>query len=98
MKVFGENIGRDGDGVGADGFTVGPLRLESRALLAPMAGVTDLGMRRLALRFGAGLAACEMLAANLYGPDDHETAIRAADAGFGPHAVQIAGCVPALMA
>jgi tRNA-dihydrouridine synthase B len=98
MKVFGENIGRRADGLVADPICVGNLRVDTRALLAPMAGVTDLGMRRLALRFGAGLAACEMLAADFYAEGDRETALRAAPAGQGLHAVQIAGCDPALMA
>jgi tRNA-dihydrouridine synthase B len=98
MLFFDENLGSLGNGAAGSSLPVGALRLDSRALLAPMAGVTDLGMRRLALRFGAGLAACEMLAADLYGQGDRETAIRAADAGQGIHAVQIAGCNPVFMA
>jgi tRNA-dihydrouridine synthase B len=34
---------------------VGPMALRGRAILAPMSGVTDLGMRRAAQRFGAML-------------------------------------------
>jgi tRNA-dihydrouridine synthase B len=89
-------MGISSGGVTGSPLEVGPLRLSGRALLAPMAGVSDLGMRRMALRFGAGLAACEMLAAGSYG--DRATSIRAADAGHGIHAVQIAGCDPVLMA
>jgi len=95
MSIFDQIIGKLGGGT-TGALAVGPLRLGSRALLAPMAGVTDLGMRRVALRFGAGLAACEMLAAGAYG--DRETARRAAAAGRGLHAIQIAGCNPAAMA
>jgi tRNA-dihydrouridine synthase B len=45
-------------------IVVGPYRLEGRALLAPMAGVTDLPFRRLCRRLGAALAAGEMIAAD----------------------------------
>jgi nifR3 family TIM-barrel protein len=82
----------------ADTLDLGPLRLSARALLAPMAGVSDLGMRRAALRFGAGLAASEMLAAGLYARGDHGNRLRAARPDKGPHAVQIAGCMPDAMA
>jgi tRNA-dihydrouridine synthase B len=43
---------------------IGPYRLEGRALLAPMAGVTDLPFRRLCRRLGAALAAGEMLSSD----------------------------------
>ena len=40
---------------------LGPLRLTSPLVLAPMAGYTDFPMRRLACRYGAGLVFSEML-------------------------------------
>ncbi len=40
---------------------IGPYLLPSRAVLAPMAGVTDRPYRILCRRFGAGLAASEMI-------------------------------------
>uniref|UniRef100_UPI00262EC59C tRNA-dihydrouridine synthase n=1 Tax=Ferrovum sp. TaxID=2609467 RepID=UPI00262EC59C len=40
---------------------IGPYTLPSRALLAPMAGVTDRPFRILCRHLGAGLAASEML-------------------------------------
>ena len=43
---------------------IGPYRLDGHALLAPMAGVTDLPFRRLCRRLGAALAAGEMIAAD----------------------------------
>jgi tRNA-dihydrouridine synthase B len=44
---------------------IGPFRLTGRALLAPMAGVTDLPFRRLCRQMGgAALAASEMLSAD----------------------------------
>src|SRR5579872_2363471 len=41
-------------------LVLGALSLYGRAFLAPMAGVTDYGMRRLAQRFGATLTVSEM--------------------------------------
>ena len=40
---------------------IGPYTLNSRVVLAPMAGVTDLPFRRLCKRLGAGLVVSEML-------------------------------------
>src|SRR5579863_8735522 len=43
---------------------IGPYALLGRALLAPMAGVTDRPFRQLCRRFGAALAPAEMLSAD----------------------------------
>jgi tRNA-dihydrouridine synthase B len=43
---------------------IGPYTLPSRVVLAPMAGVTDRPFRVLCRRFGAGLAASEMISAD----------------------------------
>jgi tRNA-dihydrouridine synthase B len=80
--------------LGSDGLFVGPLRLKGRAFLAPMAGLTDLGMRRSAQRFGAALTVTEMLDSEFYAGGNRETALRAEGAGLDPHVVQIAGCRP----
>jgi tRNA-dihydrouridine synthase B len=45
-------------------FQIGPWLIPARAVLAPMAGVTDRPFRILCKRFGAGLAASEMLTAD----------------------------------
>jgi tRNA-dihydrouridine synthase B len=42
-------------------FSIGPWRIEAPTVLAPMAGVTDRPFRILCRRFGAGLAASEMI-------------------------------------
>lgn len=42
-------------------FKIGPHTIDSPVLLAPMAGVTDLPLRRLCRRFGAGLTTSEMI-------------------------------------
>lgn len=59
-----------------------------------MAGVTDIGMRRIAMRFGAALTVSEMLDAEFYVSGDREAAIRGAGEGITLHIVQIAGCAP----
>jgi tRNA-dihydrouridine synthase B len=77
---------------------IGGLHLDGRAFLAPMAGVTDLGMRRLARRFGASLTVSEMVAAGHYARGDAANRLKAEGAGAGFHVVQIAGRDPYVMA
>src|SRR5579863_8942513 len=79
-------------------FSVGPLKLSGRAFLAPMAGVTDLGMRRAAERFGAALTFSEMLDTDFYLKSDPQSIARAEGTGIRHHVVQIAGCQATLMA
>ena len=76
----------------------GGVELATPAILAPMSGITDIGMRRAAIRFGAGLAVSEMVAASFYLAADEETRLRAEGAGLPLHVVQIAGRDPAAMA
>ena len=83
-------IGKDLD----DGLRVGPLLLDGRAMLAPMSGVTDVGMRRIARRFGAALVFTEMVAADMYLSGESESALRAEGEGVAPHVVQIVGRDP----
>jgi tRNA-dihydrouridine synthase B len=79
--------------------SIGPYRLAGRALLAPMAGVTDLPFRRLCRGLGAALAAGEMLSADarLW---DTELSRRRRDHRDepSPRVVQIAGGDPLSMA
>ena len=75
-------------------FHVGSLLLGGRALLAPMSGVTDVGMRRVAMRFGASAVVSEMVASDDYVRGDEESRLRAEGEGVKPHIVQIAGCQP----
>jgi nifR3 family TIM-barrel protein len=72
-------------------IAIGPIRLEGRALLAPMSGVSDLAMRRIARRFGAALIFSEMVAAETYLEGDAEASMRAEGDGLAPHAVQLVG-------
>src|SRR5271166_4422781 len=73
---------------------VGPIRLEGAAMLAPMSGVSDLAMRRIALHFGAALVFSEMVAAETYLEGDAEAGLRAEGEGVSPHAVQLVGREP----
>jgi tRNA-dihydrouridine synthase B len=73
-------------------ITIGPIRLEGRALLAPMSGISDLAMRRIARRFGASLVFSEMVAAETFLRGETEASVRAEGEGLAPHAVQIVGC------
>lgn len=77
---------------------IGGLRLSGRAFLAPMSGITDLAMRRLARRFGAALVVTEMVAADEYARGEASNRLKAEGAGVEPHVVQIAGCDPHYMA
>ncbi len=77
-------------------LSVGALTVPGRAFLAPMAGVTDLGMRRAAARFGAGLVVSEMLAADFL--EDAGSAARARGDGLDLHVVQVAARDPSAIA
>ena len=78
---------------------IGPFELPSNVVLAPMAGVTDRPFRILCRRFGAGLAASEMLTADARLWDTPKSRRRMDHAGEpSPRVVQIAGFDPAMMA
>ena len=78
---------------------IGPHTLPSNIVLAPMAGVTDRPFRILCRRFGAGLAASEMLSADVRLWDTPKSRRRMDHCGEpGPRVVQIAGFDPAMMA
>ncbi|CAM5767855.1 tRNA dihydrouridine synthase DusB [Bosea minatitlanensis] len=68
--------------------------IQSRAFLAPMSGVTDIVMRRIAARFRAGVVVSEMVASDEFVRGSEEARIRAEGQGVSPHVVQLAGCDP----
>jgi tRNA-dihydrouridine synthase B len=81
------------------GIQIGPYRLNGRAFLAPMAGITDLPFRRLCRRLGAALAAGEMLSADPRLWDTEESQRRRDHSGEDePRVVQIAGGDARMMA
>jgi tRNA-dihydrouridine synthase B len=78
---------------------IGAHILRNNLFVAPMAGVTDRPFRRLARRYGAGLAVSEMVSSRPELRDSRKTRLRLDHAGeSGPIAVQIAGAEPAMLA
>ena len=78
---------------------IGAYTLPSNVVLAPMAGVTDRPFRLLCRRFGAGLAASEMLASDARLWDTPKSRRRRDHEGEpSPRVVQIAGYDPEVMA
>ncbi len=76
---------------------IGPVRLKGRAFLAPMAGVTDPAMRRIAERYGASVTVSEMITAAGVARGDRETALRLAasdNTNLAPRVIQIAARDP----
>lgn len=105
MVNFAQQLS-SGNAEAAGEWRVGALALDGRAFLAPMAGVTDLAMRRLARGFGAALAFSEMVASGEitqgasgpFGKGGREARLRAEGGGLTPNAVQLAGCEAGSMA
>src|SRR6185503_20707408 len=78
---------------------IGPYELSSNVVLAPMAGVTDRPFRQLARRFGAGLAASEMITSDVRLWSTKKTRARLNDEGEPePRVVQLAGADPEALA
>jgi tRNA-dihydrouridine synthase B len=78
---------------------IGPYVLRSNVVLAPMAGVTDRPFRMLCRKFGAGLAASEMLTADVRLWDTPKSRRRMDHTGEpSPRVVQIAGFDPSMVA
>lgn len=75
-------------------LSIGSLALTGRAVLAPMSGITDVGLRRIARRFGAPLVVSEMVASDELARGAEVAVLRAEGAGVDPHVVQLAGCKP----
>lgn len=66
--------------------------------LAPMSGITDSTLRRIAMRFGASFVVSEMVACDEFVRGHEETRLRAEGQGVAPHIVQLAGCDPVWLA
>ncbi|WP_316954184.1 tRNA dihydrouridine synthase DusB [Teredinibacter sp. KSP-S5-2] len=82
-------------------FSIGPYKIASRVLLAPMAGVTDAPFRKICQNFGAGLTTSEMVTSNtqLWQSDKSRTRLsRIPGSDKTPFSVQIAGSDPSMMA
>lgn len=71
---------------------IGPHKIDARAVLAPMSGVTDLPFRKQARRFGAGYVVSEMVASEALAEGREDVRRKTArDEAGGPHIVQLAG-------
>ena len=78
---------------------IGPYTLPARAVLAPMAGVTDRPFRVLCRRLGAGLAAAEMLTSDTRLWNTSKSRRRMDHEGEPePRVVQLAGAEPQALA
>jgi tRNA-dihydrouridine synthase B len=82
---------------GDSAFAIGGIVFAGRAVLAPLSGVTDVVMRRIARRFGASLVVSEMVASDELVLGSEEAKLRAEGEGIEPHVVQLAGCEPRWM-
>ena len=79
-------------------LTIGSVQLDGCAALAPMSGVTDAVMRKIARRFGASMVVSEMVASEQLVFGETEARLKAEGSGIDPHFVQLAGCQPHWMA
>lgn len=80
-------------------FQIGPYHINSRVVLAPMAGVTDQPFRQLCRRLGAGLVVSEMVTSDTRLWNSRKSRTRLINSGEPePRSVQIAGGCPEMMA
>lgn len=80
-------------------FSVGPYRIDSPVLLAPMAGVTDLPFRRQCRKFGAGLTTSEMITSDTKMWQSRKSSTRlVVEKQNYPVSMQIAGSDPKQLA
>ncbi|MGD8174584.1 tRNA dihydrouridine synthase DusB [Marinimicrobium sp. ARAG 43.8] len=80
-------------------FQVGPHRIDSQVILAPMAGVTDRPFRQLCRQLGAGLVVSEMVTSDASLWNSRKSRLRLDHTGEAePISVQIAGGDPDMMA
>ncbi len=78
---------------------IGPVRIETPVILAPMTGVTDLPFRRIVRRYGSGLNVTEMIASQAMIRETRQSLQKAAwDPVEEPVSMQLAGCSPNEMA
>ena len=78
---------------------IGPVRIETPVILAPMTGVTDMPFRRIVRRYGSGLNVTEMIASQAMIRETRQSLQKAAwDPAEEPISMQLAGCSPHEMA
>ena len=79
-------------------LSIGGHAIRNRALLAPMAGITDRPFREIAERYGAGMVVSEMVASAALTTGHNDMVRKLTRSGNLPHMVQLAGCEPHWMA
>jgi len=78
---------------------IGPVRIETPVILAPMTGVTDMPFRRIVKRYGAGLTVSEMIASQAAIRETRQSLQKMVwDPSEEPVSMQLAGCSPREMA
>ena len=77
---------------GSKPLKIGDIGVAVPVFLAPMSGVTDSPVRRLAAELGAGLVVSEMTASDELANGHKMSRLRCEATGIGPHVVQLAGC------
>src|SRR6478736_431172 len=77
---------------GSKPLKIGDIDVATPVFLAPMSGVTDSPVRRLAAELGAGLVVSEMTASDELANGHRMSRLRCEATGVGPHVVQLAGC------
>jgi tRNA-dihydrouridine synthase B len=78
---------------------IGPIRLDTPVILAPMTAVTDLPFRRAVKRYGAGLTVTEMIASQAMIRETRQSLRKSLwDPSEEPVSMQLAGCEPQVMA
>ena len=74
---------------------IGPVRIETPVILAPMTGVSDLPFRRVVRRYGSGLNVTEMIASQAAIRETRQSLQKAMwDAIEEPVSMQLVGCTP----
>jgi tRNA-dihydrouridine synthase B len=85
-----------------DAFSLGPLRVRNRVLLAPLAGIGNWFVRLQALRHGAGMAVSEMVSSHAIHHRNARTCnemlrIHPREQDLGPVSIQLFGQDPQVM-
>jgi tRNA-dihydrouridine synthase B len=74
---------------------IGPVRIESPVILAPMTGVSDLPFRRMVRSYGSGLNVTEMIASQAAIRETRQSVQKALwDPSEEPVSMQLVGCTP----
>ena len=74
---------------------IGPIRIETPVILAPMTGVTDMPFRKIVRYYGSGLNVSEMIASQAMIRETRQSLQKAAwDVVEEPISMQLAGCAP----